>query len=250
MLIDNTRGNYRFLAGIAPYSSGVVSMAGYEIVHVTLRRPLALDHGFERIEHYLEDAGRPRHALCAMELRLPAPLSFGGFADFNRGYQQQLAAWDLLIEGRNPIARTNIAPALMPPDQPSLYGFAYTKPTNDPGIPTFIVAGAGDLHDQADLSAAAIVRPGEESAEAMREKATTVMQVMTARVQGLGLDWSDATTINIYTTHPLHPFLVDTVLAQIGEAAGHGIRWHFGDPPIRGLAYEMDLRGVRVEYTL
>jgi hypothetical protein len=256
MLLDNLRGNYRFLTGIAPYSSGVVAIPGHEIIHVTLSRPIPCRRGFERIERFLDETGRSKHALCAVELRLPSPLSFDGFADFNGEYQQLLASWDMLLDGRNPVARTNIAPAQMPPAEPSLYAFAYTmpsadkEPTNDGASPTFVVAGAGDLNDQATLSPSAIIRPGETSAAALREKAAVVMQVMQTRLEGLGVDWSAETTVDIYTVHPLHPFLVDTVLDRIGEAANRGVNWHYARPPITGLAYEMDLRCVRREYTL
>ena len=251
VLLDNARGNYRFLTGIAPYSSGVVAMPGHEIIHVILRRPMPYRQGFAAIERHLNEAGRSRHALCAVELRLPAPLSFDGFADFNRAYQQMLTSWGLLLDGRNPVARTNIAPALMPPAEPSLHAFAYTMPaTGGRTPPTFVVAGAGDLRDQAVLSPAAIVRPNETSAHALREKAATVMQVMQARLNGLQVGWSAATDVGIYTVQPLHPFLVDTVLDHLGEAVIHGVHWHFSNPPIAGLTYEMDVRGVRQAYRL
>jgi len=246
MLIDNPPGNYRFLTGIAPYSSGVVAMPGFEIVHVRLEQPTPYHPGFEQIAHHLASARRPRHALCGIELRLPAPLSFEGFAAFNDEYQQLLASWELLLNGRNPVARTNIAPAVLPPEEPSLYAFSYTVPSADDATPsTFIVAGAGDLHDQANLSPAAIVRPNETSDDALREKAACVMQVMQARLDGLGVGWAAVTAIDVYTVHPLQSFLADTVLGRAGKAAVHGIHWHFGHPPIEGLAFEMDLRGVR-----
>ena len=132
-LLDNPHGNYRFLTGIAPYSSGVVAMPGHEIIHVTLAHPIPYRQGFERIEQLLGHVGRSKQTLCAVELRLPAPLSFDGFADFNREYQELLASWNLPLDGRNPVARTNIAPALMPPAEPSLYAFAYTMPLADRG---------------------------------------------------------------------------------------------------------------------
>jgi hypothetical protein len=248
MLIDNVNGGYRFLTGIAPYSSGVVAMPGCEIIHVTLRQPMPYRPGFDRIARYLDEACRPPHALCGIELRLPAPLSFGGFADFNDGYQQLLADWDLLLDGRNPVARTNIAPAVLPPEEPSLYAFSYTVPSTDDANPsTFVIAGAGDMHDQADLSPGAIVRPNETSDDALREKAGVVMQAMCTRLGGLRVGWAAATTIDVYTVHPLQPSLVRTVLGQVGTAAAHGVHWHFGHPPVENLAFEMDARGVRQE---
>jgi hypothetical protein len=247
-LFDNANGDYRFLSGIAPYSAGVIAMPGYEIVHATLQRPLPYQTSFQLIDRYLSGLGRPRTALCAVELRLPQPLSFEGFAEFNRGYQTLLADWDLLVDGRNPVARTNVAPTVAPPQEPALYAFSYTIPVAEPArSTTFIVAGAGELTDQADLTPAAVVRPGETSPDALHEKASTVMAVMQARLTGLGADWEDVTTVDIYTAQPLHTFLDDVVLHPIGLAAEHGIRWHLSHPPIADLIYEMDLRGVRTE---
>ncbi len=92
-----------------------------------------------------------------------------------------------------------------------------------------------------------IVRYGETSAEAMGEKAAHVMQTMQARLQGLGVAWADVTTIDIYTAQPIDTFLADTVLAPAGAAAIHGVRWFPSRPPVIGLEYEMDLRGVARE---
>ncbi len=251
MLIDNPGGNYRFLTGIAPYSCGVVALPGYEIIHVTLHQPVAYQSGFEQIARHLASVSRPLQALCAIQLRLPAPLTFDGFSDFNDAYQQLLTRWDLMLDGHNPVARTNISPTWLPPADPSLYAFSYTAPNSNKTLsPTFIVAGAGDLNDQSNLSPEAIVRPNETSTDALREKAGCVLQVMCERVDGLAVGWADATTVDIYTVYPIHSFLTDTLLGRLNEAAVHGVHWHFGHPPITGLAFEMDLRGVRQEIWL
>ncbi len=250
-LIDNPSGSYRFLTGIAPYSAGVTALPGYEIVRAVLARPLPWRAGFARIERHLNGLGRPRAALCAVELRSPAPFTFAGFAAFNGEYQAHLAEWGLLLDGRNPIARTNVAPALNPPAEPSLYAFSYTLPTASAHEPrTFIVAGAGDLRDQADLSPAAIVRPGETSSDAMREKAAAVLAVMQERLFGLGMGWADVGGVGVYTVQPLHPLLEVNLLSLLHEATNCGIHWHYSRPPITGLEFEMDLRGVRVEERL
>ena len=52
-LVDNPKGNYRFLTGIAPYSSGVVAMPGYEIVYTVLQQPLPYRQGFDLIDPHL-----------------------------------------------------------------------------------------------------------------------------------------------------------------------------------------------------
>src|SRR3984885_15834541 len=104
MPVENKRGNYSFLKGIAPYSAGAV-------------------------EAHLKKAGRPLQAMCGMELRSPKPFSFTGFHQFNAGYIDVLKKWDILFDGMNPVARTNIAPEVNPPGEPSLYGFSYTVPS-------------------------------------------------------------------------------------------------------------------------
>lgn len=248
-LLDHPLGNYRFYTGIAPYSAGVVAMPGYEVVRVTLHQPIPYQQGFSLIEQHLAGLGRPRQALCAVELRLPAPRSFTGFIDFNRDYRTILAKWEILVGDENPVARTNIAPAFAPPAEPSLYAFSYTVPSTTPAA-TFIVAGAGDLNDQANLTSAAVVRPGESSAHALQEKAATVMGVMAERLHGLGMTWAEVTAVTVYTVYPVRPLLVDGILRKIGPAATHGISWFYSHPPIADLAFEMDLRGIRQEIRL
>jgi hypothetical protein len=250
-LLDYPRGNYRFLTGIAPYSAGIVAQPGYEVVRTTLHQPLPYREGFALIDRHLAALGRPSQALCAIELRLPQPLSFQGFIDFNVGYRACLAEREILIGEHNPVARTNVAPAVAPPAEPSLYAFSYTVPTaHTTAWPTFIVAGAGDLRDQAILAREAVVRPGETSPDALRAKAACVMQVMQARLTGLGLTWAEVTAVDIYTVYDLHSFLLGEILAPIDTAAIHGVHWVYSHPPIADLAFEMDLRGLRTELRL
>ena len=252
-LLPGPDPSYRFLPGGDPYSSGVVATAGWEVVHATLQTPVPWRDGFARIERRLRALGRPRTALCAVELRVPTPLTFAGFAEFNRGYRELLGDWGLLVDGRNPVARTNVAPVVGPPAEPSLYAFSYTAaaPTagQPPGPPTFVAAGSGELRP-GQASRAGIVRPDDTSPDAMREKARYVMGVMQARLTGLGAAWADVTAVDIYTVHPLDSFLATEVLAAMGPAAIHGVHWHLSHPPVAGLAFEMDLRGVRREVRL
>ena len=247
-LRDVPAGDFRFLPGIAPYSSGAIAMRGFQVVHATLRAPVPWREGFALIERHLRELQRPRAALCAIELRSPAPFSFDGFDTFNAGYRGLLSEWGLLVDGENPIARTNVAPVVGAPTEPSLYGFSYTAP-GETRRPTFIVAGSGELRDRT-AGAEGIVRRGETSADAMREKAAYVMGVMDARLRGLGADWPDVTIIEIYTPEPIEPYLADTILKPAGAAAIHGVRWFPSRPPIVGLEYEMDLHGVARDITL
>lgn len=245
MLVENKRGNYLFLKGIAPYSAGVVAEAGFEIVHVRFSRAIPLRAGFDAVETYLKTAERPLQAICGMELRSPKPFSFTGFNQFNAGYVDVLKSWDILLEGMNPVARTNIAPAVNPPAEPSLYGFSYTVSSNT-RRKTFVVAGAGEL-PEGSLDPHDVIRRGESSAAAIREKARFVMGLMEGRLQGLGVGWNDVTVSEIYTVHDIRPFLEEELLKRSQEGGAHGLTWHYSRPPIESIEYEMDLRGCVTE---
>src|SRR5262245_45455726 len=165
MLLANNRGGYSFLKGISPYSGGVVAARGFLIEHVRLSRLLPWKSGFERIDAHLRAAGRPRQALCAVALRSPKPFSFAGFNEFNVGYAKLLQSWDILVDGTNPVARTNVAPEVDPPAEPSLYSFAWSSPAANASI-SFVVSGAGEL-PEGSLDPHDVVRMGETSPEAM-----------------------------------------------------------------------------------
>ena len=246
-LIDNPRGGYRFLTGIAPYSSGVLAAPGYEIVRVTLCAPLPYRSGFELIERYLAEQGRPRAALCAVELRAPGPWSFEGFAGFNADYQRLLAEWICCSTGATR-SRARMSCRKWPhPHSRRCMHFRTACRSAAPDLPlTFVIAGAGELPEGV-LSAEAIVRGGEVTAAAIEAKATFVMGLMRGRLTGLGAAWADVTAVDLYTLHSPEPFLANVILEALGPAAIHGVHWHYSRPPIAGLEFEMDMRGVRRE---
>ena len=151
------------------------------------------------------------------------------------------------MNGINPIARTNVAPEIAAPfGAGGACAFCYTRPCESSTAATFVVAGAGEL-PEGILDAASIVRGGETSGDAIAEKARFVMDLMENRLCGLGADWPDVTAVDVYTIHPLERVLPSVILARIGHAAVHGVRWFYSRPPIEGIEFEMDLRGVRTE---
>jgi hypothetical protein len=245
-LTDHPTGNYRFLPGIAPYSCGVVSSPGFEIVHVTFQQPVPYRRGFEEIEKYLAVHDRPKATLCGIELRSPRPFTFAGFSEFNAEYAAILKQWGVFVNGVNPVARTNVAPVICPPTAPALYGFSYTKPCATGLPPTFVVAGAGELPEGV-LSREGIIALGDTSEAGLKIKSRFVMELMAARLHGLGVDWSKVSTVDVYTAHSLMPLLPEIVLGRIGAASIHGARWYFTKPPIEEIEYEMDVRGTRTD---
>ena len=245
-LIPHPHGDYLFLPGIAPYSCGAVSAPGFEIAHVTLHQPVPYRHGFEVIDRHLSQVGRSRPALCGIELRSPRPFSFDGFAEFNASYAKILESWGVFVDGVNPVARTNIAPAVDPPSEPVLYGFCYSRPCDATLLPTFVVAGAGEL-PEGILAHEAIIRVGDTSPEAMAEKASFVLDLMESRLTGLGARWSEVTAVDLYTVHSLDLLLPDLIMNRTRPAGVHGVRWFYSRPPIVAIEFEMDVRGVRAE---
>ena len=108
-------GGYRYLKGVFQYSAGVGAMDGFVIERARFRKALPLADGMAAIERHLKKIGRPSQALCACELRSPAPFTEAEFTDFNRLYVRDLERMGLLAKGENPVARTNVCPARYPP---------------------------------------------------------------------------------------------------------------------------------------
>lgn len=245
MLIHHPTGHYSFLKGIAPYSAGAVADPGFEIEHARFRQPIRLNEGFERLRAHLTSRKIPVTNLCGMELRSPAPFTFQGFNDFNAGYISVIKGWGVFVDNMNPIARTNIAPEIAPPREPSLYGFSYTVPTLGKEK-TFVVAGAGEL-PEGSLKPEDVIRRNDTSPDALREKIRYVMGLMTGRLEGLDVSWDLATAIEIYTIHPICAHLANEIVKPARAGAAHGFTWHYSRPPIVTIEFEMDLRGCARE---
>lgn len=215
-------------------------------MYATLTEPLPWREGFEKVDMHLRRSSRMRNALCGVELRCPKPHPMDGFIRFNEDYCGLLASWDLLVDGMNPVARTNVAPLHNPPYETTMHGFSYTRPCREENGRTFVIAGAGELLE-GELVRDGIVRRGETGPDAMREKAAYVVQVMADRLTGLEVTWDQVTAVDVYTAHRLDRLLEDVVLPGVGAAQRHGLRLYRARPPVIGVEFEMDLRGVRCE---
>ena len=240
-------GGYRYIRGVFQYSGGVAAEPGFAIERARFRRPLSLEEGFAAIEAHLGARGRSTTAFCACELRSPAPFTEEGFAAFNRVYVGTLERWGIFRGGDNPVARSNVCPAVDPPAGPSFHAFSYTVAAGE-AAGGFVAAGGADVPEGKANYRDHIVRRGETSPEALREKARFVLAEMEARMQALGAGWADATGTQVYTVHDPHPFFADEIVAR--GAAPAGLTWHYARPPVEGLEYEMDVRGVPVERTV
>jgi len=241
-LVPFPGGGFAFLEGVFPYSQGVAALPGYAIERARFAKPVPLASGFLKIAAHLERLGRPKTAFCACELRSTKPFSFAGFGEFNVGYVAVLEDWGLYRDGLNPVARSNVAPEMDPPEEPSFYAFSYTVPAPGAGR-SFVVAGSGEWPEGGRFPED-IVAHGDTSDAGLRKKAEWVLDMMERRMRGLGgFGWKDASAVQVYT---VYRFPVDAVARR----AGASIVWHYCRPPIAGLDFEMDVRGVRAEHTL
>ncbi len=238
-------GGYRFIPYAFQYSGGVVAEPGFRIERARFARPLPLAEGFDAIEANLKGLGRPPTAFCACELRSPAQFTAAGVIAFNRQYVQRLEKWGTFRDDINPVARSNVCPEIAPPATPSFYAFSYTMPGDGGG---FVAAGSGEACDGTGSYAERIVRFGDQSPAAMRDKAHLVLDVMEERMAPLGVGWGDVTTTQLYTVYDVHPFFADEFVAR--GAVPAGLTWHFARPPVQGLDLEIDVRGLARELVI
>jgi hypothetical protein len=239
--VDFSAGGYRFIPGVFQYSGGVAALSGHAIERVRFRTPVPLAEGFEKIERLIAQARRPPTSFCACELRSPAPFTEDGFRAFNESYVVTLEKWRLFDGKVNPVARSNVCPAIDPPVQPLFHAFSFTVVAAN-SAPSFVIAGSAEAREGGASYRERIIRHGETTPDAMREKARHVLGEMERRMADLDFKWSDTTATQVYTVQDLHPFLADEIVRR-GAARG-GLTWHYARPPVQGLEYEMDCRAV------
>jgi len=237
-------GNYRFISHAFQYSGGVEALTGYAIERVRFSKLLPLAEGFAAAEAHMARIGRPPTSFCACELRSPGQFTDQGFIDFNRHYVQQLAAWGIFHNEINPVARSNVCPEINPPRDPSFYAFSYTVP----GAQGFVVAGSGEAGGAEGPYGPRIVRLGDQSPDGMRDKARFVLGAMEERMSALGKGWDDVTETQLYTIFDIYAHFADEFIRR-GAAPG-GLTWHYCRPPVQGLDYEVDVRGVTKELVI
>ena len=239
-LIPFPDGGYAFLEGVYPYSQGVVALPDFAIERVTFTHPVPMAEGFRRIAQHLALQNRPTTALCAAELRSPKQFSFEGFMEFNKGYVAVLEKWRLYRDERNPVARSNVAPEAGAPAEPCFHAFCYTVPSVRTG--SFVVAGSGEWPEGGRFPEDIVARD-DISPAGLRRKCNWVLDMMEHRMARLGVGWNGEAVTQIYTVHDIHA-LVPKIQQRVQQC---GITRHNCRPPIEGLDYEMDVRGISME---
>jgi hypothetical protein len=246
-LIDFRPGDSRFIEGVFQYSAGVAPLPGFRIERVRFASPVKLAEGFQRIEAFVRAAGRPLTSFCACELRSPAPFTEAGFRQFNEIYVGTLEKWGIIEGGRNPVARSNVCPAIDPPAEPSFHAFSITMPATG-APPSFVVAGSGEAPEGKANYRDHIIARGDVSPSGLQQKALWVLGEMERRMAALGGSWRDTTAVQLYTVHDVHPFLAEEIVRR--GAARNGLTWHFNRPPVVDIEYEMDCRAIHAEHVI
>ena len=241
-------GGYRYVRGPFQYSGGVAAEPGFAIERVRFQKPKPIADGFAVIEAHLTALDRPLTSFCACELRSPAPFTEDGFIAFNRIYVGTLERWGIFRDEENPVARSNVCPEADPPPEPSFEAFSYTIPAAADAQTSFIIAGSAEAAEGAGSYRERIIRLGDTSPDAMREKVRYVLNAMETRMGALGVGWPQASVIQAYSVHDIHPVMSKEIITR-GTASG-GLTWYFARPPVEELEYEMDVRGVPVERVL
>jgi len=238
-------GGYRYVRGPFQYSGGAAAEPGYAIERVRFARPRPIAEGFAAIEDHLTTIDRPLTAFCACELRSPAPFTEDGFVAFNRVYVGTLERWGIFRAEENPVARSNVCPEVDAPPEPSFEAFSYTVRAAADAPASFVIAGSGEASEGPGSYRERIIRLDDTSPDAMREKARYVLGAMETRMAALGVGWAQVSTTQAYTVHDIHSVMSEEIMTR-GAAPG-GLTWYYARPPVEGLDYEMDVRGVPVE---
>jgi hypothetical protein len=242
-------GGYRYVPGPFQYSGGVAAQSGFALERVRFTKPVPIVTGFEVIEKYLQNIGRPLTAFAACELRSPAPFTEAEFIAFNRVYVGTLERWGIFSNDNNPVARSNVCPELNPPSEPCFEAFTYTVQSDRPDDqPSFVISGSGEAIEGAATYEGNIIRLGDTSPAGMRAKADHVLGEMERRMEILNVGWQHATTTQVYTVYDFHSFLAEGIVQRGATPAG--LRWYYARPPVLGLDFEMDLRSIAVERTI
>lgn len=230
-------GSFRFLPAISAYSAGFACSDGYEITAIRLLDCPTLAIGFERIDEEIKKRGLTSAALAGLHLRSPGAFGFEEFAQFNDEYCQLLIERNLIIDGVNPVSRTNVIPIHQGPAVPTIAIAFLVGPSLGRGGSDFVVAGAGEI--SGDLGPENIVARGDLSHHGLSLKVDCVLDIMLARLHALGASGESPTTVNVYTAHEILglPGMIEMKLPSISI---NGYATWLTRPPVKEIEFEMD----------
>jgi hypothetical protein len=134
-----------------------------------------------------------------------------------------------------------------PPATPSFYPFSYTVPSEDRRRAALSPPEAAKRTRAAPATKGASFGVATNRLKRCVRK-RFVLGAMEQRMAALGFGWADVTATQVYTVFDIHPLLADEIVRR-GATPG-GLTWHFARPPVQGLDFEMDVRGVAHEFVI
>lgn len=230
-------GDFRFLPAITAYSAGFAASDGYEITALRLLDCPTLSIGFERIDEEIKRRELPASALTGLQLRSPGAFTFEAFAKFNDEYCQLLIDRGLIIDGVNPISRTNVIPLHQQPSAPSIAVAFIVNPTQGLGGSDFVVAGAGEV--SGDLGPENIVARGDLTQKGLSLKVECVLDIMLERLHALEASEESPTVVNVYTVHEISG-LAGMIEMKLPTISRNGYTTWLTRPPVKEIEFEMD----------
>jgi len=229
--------SFRYLPAITAYSAGFATTDGFEITALRLHDCPTLAIGFERIDKEIQRRGLTPNALAGLQLRSPGVFSFEGFAEFNDEYRQSLIKRGLIIDGVNPISRTNVIPIDQGPAVPTIAVAFIVHPSQGRGGSDFVVAGAGEV--DGELGPENIVARGDLSQKGLTLKVDCVLNIMLERLHALGASGQSPTTVNVYTAHEITG-LSGMIEKKLPTVSTNGYSTWLTRPPVKEIEFEMD----------
>jgi hypothetical protein len=194
-------GGCRFVKGVFKYSAGVAAMPK------SARAVSPASRARRRISAGRTDYRCGRTAadsvLC-LRASSSHPFREGGFTSFNKIYIGTLERWKIFDGTTNPVARSNVCPAIDPPAEPCFYAFTYKE--RAPAEPLFIVADSGEAPEGRGDH---VFRLGDLTPAGLRETARFVLGEMERRMAALSFRWQDTTATQVSTIHDIHAFLAE-----------------------------------------
>jgi hypothetical protein len=250
MPIENLKGGYAYVPALPFASAGVVALSGMSLARAVFAEPRPLRAGFAAVERHLESVHRPLTALCGFEFRMPKVLSVEGFLAFNARYVAQLKTWDLVGDAPPTLSRTNVVPLGTALSEDAVYAFSYTIEEHEESK-AFVVSGTPELIPGENFSGFSILRRGETSEEALRDKTRCVVSNVRRVVDALGASWDAACSVHLYSRWSLERELRRAIGTELGGVTpAHGVICHDSDPPVFELELEVDVRRYRRELML
>lgn len=251
-MISNQQGNYDFLPGSTYLSFGCVAQPGFAIERAVFRTNRPVENCLQEVAGHLRSRGRSLKALCAMEFRQFAPHQWTHeeFAVFNSGHVGRLTQAGLTVDGKVPIARTNvIVNNGQPASDGGLHAFSYTVPQERPVTGrSFVLAAIPEVRFLPDRMV--VIAEGDRSPAALEAKLRFILEKASERVLALGGSWGDVTGTQLYCEDDIHPFFRSVLLHAMKGGGWRGVQWHQALPPIGPAIMELDVRSVTADIYL